>query len=145
MLDHLADSLGVRPFGHSTAGYKLSTGNKGPNLKAEIISDQELSNFLIYWKVCISILYSLDFTLVYLTKITTLGDCYSKFDEITTEIVSVLVDTIFSHLAWVQIDGKSGVSGIWNFHWLFLIDKEEVIQHAIVNNLYIDHSVDANL
>ncbi|KAK2364460.1 Thioredoxin superfamily protein [Trifolium repens] len=75
--------------------------------------------------------------------------------------------TVFSHLAWVQTDRKSGGLGDLNYplvsditksisesygvlipdqgialRGLFIIDKEGVIQHSTINNLGIGRSVD---
>ncbi|RWW19999.1 hypothetical protein GW17_00015912 [Ensete ventricosum] len=44
-------------------------------------------------------------------EITAFSDRYSEFEKLNTEILGVSVDSVFSHLAWVQTDRKSGGLG----------------------------------
>ncbi|WVZ08253.1 hypothetical protein V8G54_021599 [Vigna mungo] len=146
-------------------------GNVAPDFEAEAVFDQEfikvkLSEY-IGKKYVILFFYPLDFTFVCPTEITAFSDRHAEFEELNTEILGVSVDSVFSHLAWVQTDRKSGGLGDLNYplisditksisksfgvlipdqgialRGLFIIDKEGVIQHSTINNLAIGRSVD---
>ncbi|VVA97256.1 unnamed protein product [Arabis nemorensis] len=149
-------------------------GNKAPDFEAEAVFDQEfikvkLSEY-IGKKYVILFFYPLDFTFVCPTEITAFSDRHSEFEKLNTEILGVSVDSVFSHLAWVQTDRKSGGLGDLNYplvsdvtksisksfgvlihdqgialRGLFIIDKEGVIQHSTINNLGIGRSVDETM
>ncbi|XP_022940528.1 2-Cys peroxiredoxin BAS1, chloroplastic [Cucurbita moschata] len=146
-------------------------GNVAPDFEAEAVFDQEfikvkLSEY-IGKKYVILFFYPLDFTFVCPTEITAFSDRYEEFKELNTEVLGVSVDSVFSHLAWVQTDRKSGGLGDLQYplvsdvtksisksygvlipdqgialRGLFIIDKEGVIQHSTINNLGIGRSVD---
>ncbi|WVZ09090.1 hypothetical protein V8G54_022436 [Vigna mungo] len=146
-------------------------GNTAPDFEAEAVFDQEfikvkLSEY-IGKKYVILFFYPLDFTFVCPTEITAFSDRHAEFEELNTEILGVSVDSVFSHLAWVQTDRKSGGLGDLKYplisdvtksisksygvlipdqgialRGLFIIDKEGVIQHSTINNLAIGRSVD---
>ncbi|TKY61936.1 2-Cys peroxiredoxin BAS [Spatholobus suberectus] len=150
---------------------RASVGNTAPDFEAEAVFDQEfikvkLSEY-IGKKYVILFFYPLDFTFVCPTEITAFSDRYAEFEELDTEILGVSVDSVFSHLAWVQTDRKSGGLGDLKYplisditksisksygvlipdqgialRGLFIIDKEGVIQHSTINNLAIGRSVD---
>jgi len=149
-------------------------GNKAPDFEAEAVFDQEfikvkLSDY-IGKKYVILFFYPLDFTFVCPTEITAFSDRHSEFEKLNTEVLGVSVDSVFSHLAWVQTDRKSGGLGDLNYplisdvtksisksfgvlihdqgialRGLFIIDKEGVIQHSTINNLGIGRSVDETM
>ncbi|KAL3379372.1 hypothetical protein AABB24_000203 [Solanum stoloniferum] len=149
-------------------------GNKAPDFEAEAVFDQEfikvkLSEY-IGKKYVILFFYPLDFTFVCPTEITAFSDRYEEFKNVNTEILGVSIDSVFSHLAWVQTDRKTGGLGDLNYplisdvtksisksynvlipdqgialRGLFIIDKEGVIQHSTINNLAIGRSVDETL
>ncbi|KAG1369736.1 2-Cys peroxiredoxin BAS1, chloroplastic [Cocos nucifera] len=149
-------------------------GNLAPDFEAEAVFDQEfikvkLSDY-IGKKYVILFFYPLDFTFVCPTEITAFSDRYSEFEKLNTEILGVSIDSVFSHLAWVQTDRKSGGLGDLKYplisdvtksisksygvlipdqgialRGLFIIDKEGVIQHSTINNLAIGRSVDETM
>lgn len=149
-------------------------GNKAPDFEAEAVFDQEfikvkLSDY-IGKKYVILFFYPLDFTFVCPTEITAFSDRYSEFEKLNTEVLGVSIDSVFSHLAWVQTDRKAGglgdlkyplisdvtksISKSYNvlihdqgiaLRGLFIIDKEGVIQHSTINNLAIGRSVDETM
>ncbi|KQJ82556.1 2-Cys peroxiredoxin BAS1, chloroplastic [Brachypodium distachyon] len=149
-------------------------GNKAPDFDAEAVFDQEFINVklsdYIGKKYVILFFYPLDFTFVCPTEITAFSDRHEEFEKINTEILGVSVDSVFSHLAWVQTERKSGGLGDLKYplvsdvtksisksfgvlipdqgialRGLFIIDKEGVIQHSTINNLGIGRSVDETL
>ncbi|XP_042421916.1 2-Cys peroxiredoxin BAS1, chloroplastic-like [Zingiber officinale] len=149
-------------------------GNKSPDFEAEAVFDQEFINVKLSdylgKKYVILFFYPLDFTFVCPTEITAFSDRYAEFENLNTEILGVSIDSVFSHLAWVQTDRKSGGLGDLKYplisdvtksisksygvlipdqgialRGLFIIDKEGVIQHSTINNLAIGRSVDETL
>ncbi|XP_075517436.1 2-Cys peroxiredoxin BAS1, chloroplastic-like isoform X1 [Primulina tabacum] len=149
-------------------------GNTAPDFEAEAVFDQEfikvkLSEY-IGKKYVILFFYPLDFTFVCPTEITAFSDRYGEFQKLNTEVLGVSVDSVFSHLAWIQTERKSGGLGDLNYplvsdvtksisksygvlipdqgialRGLFIIDKDGVIQHSTINNLGIGRSVDETL
>nr|ACG35092.1 2-cys peroxiredoxin BAS1 [Zea mays] len=149
-------------------------GNKAPDFEAEAVFDQEFINVklsdYIGKKYVVLFFYPLDFTFVCPTEITAFSDRYEEFEKLNTEVLGVSIDSVFSHLAWVQTDRKSGGLGDLKYplisdvtksiskafgvlipdqgialRGLFIIDKEGVIQHSTINNLAIGRSVDETM
>lgn len=151
------------------------TGNPAPDFEAQAVFDQEfinlkLSDYQRQKKYVVLFFYPLDFTFVCPTEITAFSDRHGEFEALNTEIIGVSVDSVFSHLAWVQTERKSGGIGDIKYplvsditksisqqfnvlihgegvalRGLFIIDREGIIQHATVNNLAIGRSVDETL
>ncbi|CAJ1359278.1 unnamed protein product [Effrenium voratum] len=110
--------------------------------------------------------YPLDFTFVCPTEIMAFSDRIDEFKRRNTSIYGVSVDSVYSHLAWIQMPREEGGLGgleyplISDFHRklatafgvlspegvayraLFIIDKEGIVQHATVNNLAFGRNVD---
>ena len=151
----------------------LRVGQTAPEFSAEAVVDQEfkpvkLSDYR--GKYVVLFFYPLDFTFVCPTEITAFSDRHADFKAINTEILGVSVDSVFSHLAWIQSDRKTGGVGDLNYplvadikkeisaaynvldpdagialRGLFIIDKDGIIQHATINNLSFGRSVDETL
>lgn len=147
----------------------LRVGKKAPNFSATAVYDQEfapisLNNYL--GQYVILFFYPLDFTFVCPTEITAFSDQCDRFREINAQILGISVDSEYSHLAWIQTDRASGglgdvkyplisdlkknISQAYNvltddgvaLRGLFIIDREGIIQHAVINNLAFGRSVD---
>jgi len=110
--------------------------------------------------------YPLDFTFVCPSEIIAFDRRLDEFKKRNCEVVSVSIDSQFSHFAWKSTAPKQG--GIGNVRFpmvadltkdiarsydvlmndaiavrgLFLIDKAGIIQHATINNLSIGRNVD---
>lgn len=175
----LRSAVTVRPYSSRRNGFVVKAGlplvgNKAPDFEAEAVFDQEfikvkLSEY-IGKKYVVLFFYPLDFTFVCPTEITAFSDRYAEFEKLNTEVLGISVDSVFSHLAWVQTDRKSGGLGDLNYplisdvtksiskafnvliedqgvalRGLFIIDKEGVIQHSTINNLAIGRSVDETM
>eukprot|EP00270_Netrium_digitus_P013590 TRINITY_DN452_c0_g1_i2.p1 TRINITY_DN452_c0_g1~~TRINITY_DN452_c0_g1_i2.p1 ORF type:complete len:294 (-),score=51.11 TRINITY_DN452_c0_g1_i2:34-825(-) len=156
------------------AGVPL-VGSPGPDFEADAVFDQEfikvkLSDYKAQGKYVVLFFYPADFTFVCPTEITAFSDRYEEFESLDTEILGVSVDSVFSHLAWIQTDRKAGGLGDLKFplvsditktvsdkynvllpdqgitlRGLFIIDKNGVIQHATINNDPIGRNVDETL
>ncbi|WP_448597441.1 peroxiredoxin [Thermoleptolyngbya sp.] len=151
----------------------LRVGQVAPDFTAEAVVDQEFKTIKLSdyrGKYVVLFFYPLDFTFVCPTEITAFSDRHAEFKAINTEILGVSVDSVFSHLAWIQTDRKSGGVGDLNYplvadikkevsaaynvldpeagvalRGLFIIDKDGIIQHATINNLAFGRNVDETL
>ncbi len=109
--------------------------------------------------------YPLDFTFVCPSEILAFNAAVDQFKEKNCEVVGVSVDSHFSHLAWKNTPVNQG--GIGNVQFplvadldksisdnygilfggaialrgLYLIDKEGVVRHQVVNDLPLGRSV----
>jgi alkyl hydroperoxide reductase subunit AhpC len=113
--------------------------------------------------------YPLDFTFVCPTELIAFSDAVDKFEAAGVQLLSCSVDSHFTHLAWrntprnqgglgdirypmvadlnkqiatdynVLLDGGIALRG------LFLIDKEGIIRHQVVNDLPLGRNVDEAL
>ncbi|KAK4396607.1 2-Cys peroxiredoxin BAS1-like, chloroplastic [Sesamum angolense] len=94
-------------------------GNTAPDFEAEAVFDQEFIKVKLSEytgkKYVILFFYPLDFTFVCPTEITAFSDRYEEFQKLNTEVLGVSIDSVFSHLAWVQTDRKSGGLGDLNY------------------------------
>lgn len=110
--------------------------------------------------------YPLDFTFVCPSEIIAFDTALDKFRAKNAEVIGVSVDSHFTHLAWKNTPRDQG--GIGDIHYplvadldksisreygilsgesvalrgLFLIDKEGVVRHELVNDLGLGRSVD---
>jgi peroxiredoxin (alkyl hydroperoxide reductase subunit C) len=113
--------------------------------------------------------YPLDFTFVCPSEIVAFDKAYEKFKERNTQVIGVSVDSHFTHLAWKNTPRDQGGIGPVKYplvsdlskqisrnyqvlsgeavslRGLFLIDKEGVIRHAVINDLPLGRSVDEAL
>lgn len=151
----------------------LRVGQTAPDFSAEAVVDQEFKTVKLSayrGRYVVLFFYPLDFTFVCPTEITAFSDRHADFKAINTEILGISVDSVFSHLAWIQSDRKSGGVGDLNYplvadikkeissaynvldpdagialRGLFIIDKDGIVQHATINNLAFGRSVDETL
>lgn len=48
--------------------------------------------------------YPMDFTFVCPTEITEMSDYYDEFDELDARLIGVSTDTVYTHLAWINME-----------------------------------------
>lgn len=132
-------------------------------------SFKELSLSEYKGKYVMLFFYPLDFTFVCPSEIIAFDRKVTEFKERGCELIGVSVDSHFTHLAWKKTEVDKG--GIGNVQYplvadldkkiaksfgvllnksvalrgLFLIDKEGVVQHSVVNNLPLGRNVDEAL
>ena len=151
----------------------LRVGQQAPDFTATAVVDQEFKSIKLSdyrGKYVVMFFYPLDFTFVRPTEVTAFSDRYEEFKTLNTEVFGISVDSVFSHLAWIQTDRKSGGVGDLNYplisdikkeisadynvldisagvalRGLFIIDKDGILQHATINNLGFGRSVDETL
>ena len=120
-------------------------------------------------KYVILFFYPLDFTFVCPSEIIAFDAALEKFQKKNTQVIGVSVDSHFTHLAWKNTPRKEGGIGPIRYplvsdltksiardfgvlleggvalRGLFLIDKEGIVRHALINDLPIGRSVDEAL
>ena len=113
--------------------------------------------------------YPLDFTFVCPTEIIAFSDAATQFEERGVQIVGCSVDSHYSHFAWRETPRDKGGIGKVNYplvadlnkkiaedydvlldggvalRGLFLIDKDGLVRHQVVNDLPLGRSVDEAL
>ncbi len=113
--------------------------------------------------------WPLDFTFVCPTEIIAHDHRYEQFKALGVEVVGVSIDSQFVHHAWRSTEVNAGGIGPVKFPMVadvdhsitraygvehdagvalrasFLIDKEGVVQHQVVNNLPLGRNVDEML
>jgi len=150
-------------------------GKQAPDFSADaVINGSEfVENFTLSQfkgkKHVVLFFYPLDFTFVCPTEMHAFQAKLSEFEARNTQVISVSVDSKFSHFAWLTTPvAKGGIQGVKYpmvaditksiardydvltgeavaFRGLFLIDKEGVVQHQVVNNLPLGRNIDEAL
>jgi len=120
-------------------------------------------------KYVILFFYPLDFTFVCPSEIIAFDKALAKFEERNAQVIGVSVDSHFTHLAWKNTPREQGGIGQVKYplvadlkkqisndygvlfgdevalRGLFLIDKEGVVRHALINDLPLGRNVDEAL
>lgn len=149
-------------------------GQKVPEFKAKaVVKDKFYDDFCLSdfaGKYIVFFFYPLDFTFVCPTELHAFQEKLADFEKRNAQVVGCSVDSCFSHAAWLNTPkSKGGIQGVSypivsdlnksiarSFHvlkeedgiayrGLFLIDKEGVIRHQLVNDLPLGRSVDETL
>ncbi|PLX61769.1 peroxiredoxin [Sedimenticola selenatireducens] len=120
-------------------------------------------------KYVVLFFYPLDFTFVCPSELIAFNHRLEEFKKRNVEVIGVSIDSHFSHLAWKNTPVNNGGIGnvqyplvadiskeITNAYDLntgpgialrgsFLIDREGVVQHQVVNNLPLGRNIDEML
>jgi len=144
-----------------------------PNFKAKAVHQDgtisEISLSQYKGKYVVLFFYPLDFTFVCPTEIISFSDRAKEFNDLGVEIIGVSVDSEYSHLAWRNLARKEGGIGAVSYslvadlnkqisrdydvlvgdavalRGLFLIDKEGIVRHQVVNDFPLGRNVDEAL
>ena len=144
-----------------------------PDFKAQAVmpdgSFKELQLSSFKGKYVLMFFYPLDFTFVCPTEIIAFSDQNAQFEERGVQVLGVSIDSHFSHLAWRNTPRSAGGIGAVSYpliadldkkiteaydvllpagialRGLFLIDREGVVRHQVVNDLPLGRSVDEAL
>lgn len=140
-----------------------ATAVMGDNTIAEL----ELATYR--GKYVVLFFYPLDFTFVCPSEIIAFDKQLDEFKSRNCEVIGVSVDSQFSHFAWKETKIENGGIGQIRYplvadlkkeisrdygvlldqsvalRGLFLIDKEGVIRHSVINDLPLGRSVDEAL
>jgi peroxiredoxin 2/4 len=149
-------------------------GKPAPHFIAKaVVANQIIENFSLTTfkgKNVIFFFYPLDFTFVCPTELHAFQEKLLQFESLNAQVVGCSVDSHFSHFAWLNTPKiKGGIQGITYpiisdlnksiskdydvlnaaegiaYRGLFLIDKEGVVRHQIVNDFHLGRSVDEAL
>ncbi len=118
-------------------------------------------------KYVVLFFYPLDFTFVCPTELHAFQSKIAEFEARNVQVIGCSVDSHFSHIAWLQTPKtKGGIQGItypliadFNkqlsrdygvlnetegvaYRGLFLIDKNGVVRHQLINDLPLGRNVD---
>jgi len=120
-------------------------------------------------KYVVLFFYPLDFTFVCPSEIIAFDKALEKFEAKNAQVLGVSVDSHFTHLAWKNTPRDKGGIGQVQYplvadlskkisrkygvlfgkevalRGLFLIDKEGIVRHALVNDLPLGRNVDEAL
>jgi alkyl hydroperoxide reductase subunit AhpC len=144
-----------------------------PDFKAQAVlpdgSFKEVSLSDYKGKYVLLFFYPLDFTFVCPTEIIAFSDRAKEFEALGVQVLGVSIDSHFSHLAWRNTPRDQGGLGEIQYplladlkkqiakdydvllgdevalRGLFLIDKEGVVRHQVINDLPLGRSVDEAL
>jgi len=120
-------------------------------------------------KYVVLFFWPLDFTFVCPTEIIAHDNRIKQFEEKGVAVVGISIDSQYTHFAWRETEVKAGGIGSVDFpivaditHEItraygiehpdgvamrasFLIDKEGIVQHQVINNLPLGRNVDEML
>jgi alkyl hydroperoxide reductase subunit AhpC len=120
-------------------------------------------------KYVVLFFYPLDFTFVCPTEIIAFSERAADFEKLNAQLIGVSIDSHFTHLAWRNTPRAEGGLGQINYplvadlnkrisqdygvllgagialRGLFLIDRDGVVRHEVVNDLPLGRSVDEAL
>lgn len=148
-------------------------GKKAPEFSVKAVVNGKIEDFSLLklrGKYTLLFFYPLDFTFVCPTELHAFQEKLSEFEKKQVQVVGCSVDSCFAHVAWLSTPKKQGgIEGIKYpligdvnknlakafdvlkedegiaYRGLFLIDKEGVVRHQIVNDLPLGRSVDEAL
>jgi peroxiredoxin 2/4 len=135
---------------------------------SQIVDEFSLSSYrgkhVVLW------FYPLDFTFVCPTELHAFQEKLGEFEKRNTQVIACSVDSWYSHAAWLDTPkNKGGIKGVtypivadFNkeitkaydilcedvsaaYRGLFLIDKDGIVRHEVVNDLPLGRSVDETL
>lgn len=153
--------------GQKAPDFTMAVARPGDTAKT-VGSKVSLSDYSGKWLVLF--FYPLDFTFVCPTEITALSDRFDEFEETGAEVLGVSIDSVYSHMAWMNTPRDQHGLGELKFplasditksvaadygvliedagialRGLFIIDPNGVLQYAVVNSLNIGRSTEETL
>lgn len=145
-------------------------GKKAPEFKAKAvvktqIVEMNLSDYI--GKYVVFFFYPLDFTFVCPTELHAFQEKLGEFEKRGAQLIGCSIDSCYSHAAWLNTPkAKGGIEGIAYpivsdihksisrayevlkedegiaYRGLFLIDRNGIVRHQLVNDLPLGRSVD---
>ncbi len=149
-------------------------GRPAPDFKTKAVKNNLIiENFsLSYYrgKYIVLFFYPLDFTFVCPTELHAFQDSLAEFEKRQAQVLACSVDSCYAHHAWLNTPKiKGGIEGITYplisdlnktiasdygvlhpsegiaYRGLFLIDREGLVRHQLVNDLPLGRSVEETL
>jgi len=145
-------------------------GRNAPDFMATAVEkDQVIDNFKLSdfkGQYIVLFFYPLDFTFVCPTELHAFSDKLDEFKKRNVKVIGVSIDSHFSHLAWLTTPkSKGGIQGVnypivsdlnktissdydvlvegagIAYRGLFLLDKDHIVRHQVVNDLPLGRNV----
>lgn len=131
-----------------------------------LVEDFNLAEIQIRGKYTVLFFWPMDFTFVCPSEIIAHNNRIKKFKDMGVEVVGVSIDTAYTHAAWRKTPVENGGIGQVEFTMVadhkheimkaygvehsdgvalratFVIDKNGIVQHQVVNNLPLGREVD---
>ena len=151
----------------------ILVGKQAPDFSEKAVIEGEITeNFTLSQfkgKYVVLFFYPLDFTFVCPTELHAFQEKLEEFKLKNVVVVGVSTDSWFSHLAWLDTaKNEGGIRGVeypivsdfnknisrdygvllgggMALRATFLIDKNQIVQHQVVNNLDLGRSVDETM
>ncbi len=147
-------------------------GKKAPSFKATAVFSGEFKQISLEdykGQYLILFFYPLDFTFVCPTELHAFQEKLEEFTQLGACVLACSVDSHFTHKAWLETPkSKGGIQGVEYglisdiggkiakeydvlndegiaYRGLFLIDKEGIVRHQVVNDLPLGRSVNEAL
>lgn len=144
-------------------------GKEAPDFKAKAVLSQQFIDIQLSQyrgKYVVLFFYPLDFTFVCPTEILAFQDKLSEFKKLNTVLLGCSIDSHFTHKVWLNTPiNQGGIKGVEYmlisdiggkianaygilsdecvaYRALFLINKEGIVYHQLVNDLSLGRSVD---
>jgi len=158
---------------HAMHWSKAQISKPAPDWEGKAVVDGEFKDIKLSdykGKYLVFFFYPLDFTFVCPTEIIAFSDRAAEFKKINTEVIAVSVDSVFTHLAWINTPRKEGGLGKMQIpiladltkqiskdygvlledaghtlRGLFIIDDKQVLRQITMNDLPVGRSVDETL
>jgi len=149
---------------------RASVGMPAPDFRAMAVVNKQFKEIKLSdyrGRHVVLFFYPLDFTFVCPTEIIAFSNAAGAFADRKTALIGVSVDSHFTHLAWENTPRKEGGLGDVAFplvsdqtheisrsygvliedkgvalRGLFLIDREGIVRHMLINDLPLGRSVD---
>ena len=146
---------------------------EAPDFKAQAVFEnntiKELNLSSYRGKYVVLFFYPLDFTFVCPSEIIAFDKALEQFKEKNAEVIGVSIDSQYTHFAWKNTSVNDGGIGQIRYplvadlskniardygvllndtvalRGLFLIDREGIVRHQLVNDLSLGRSVDEAL
>jgi len=110
-------------------------GKAAPNFKKEAVVNgafKEVSLGDYKGKYLLLFFYPLDFTFVCPTEIVAFSERAEEFRKLGVEILGASVDSVYSHLAWINTPRKQGGLGSVNFPLISDIDQSLSKEYGVL-------------
>lgn len=146
----------------------IMVGKKASGFTCDAVVNKQIKNVSLSdydGKYKILFFYPLDFTFVCPTEIHALQEQLQEFKDLNVEVLGISVDSVYSHLAWLNTPKISGgIEGVTftllsdikktisqdyeilqedgvALRGVFLLDKENIVQSVGINNLSLGRSI----
>jgi len=148
----------------------ILVGKAAPDFTAQAVVENRIVNQYalshLKGQYVVLFFYPLDFTFVCPTELHAFQERLEEFEKRGAQVIGCSVDSAFSHMAWLNTPkSKGGIEGVdyplisdlnktiakdydvlnpdgVAYRGLFLIDKQGIVRHQLVNDLPLGRSVD---